>query len=128
MGSAILFIKTCLSAIGNRICQFWSAQIRKECGVWKRGSLQHCVWFKLNLFFFGKQNSSKPHLWGKPQQSELAVVFLLLCNWPTFPCFNTGKKKKKKDFGLLETNHIASLLTTKRKLGVEAVGLIPTVS
>lgn len=98
MGSAILFIKTCLSAIGNRICQFWSAQIRKECGVWKRGSLQHCVWFKLNLFFFffGKQNSSKPHLWGKPQQSELAVVFLLLCNWPTFPCFNTGKKKKKK--------------------------------
>jgi hypothetical protein len=35
---------------------------------------------------------------------------------------------QKKDFGLLQTNHIASLLTTKRKLGEEAIGLIPTVS
>lgn len=35
---------------------------------------------------------------------------------------------QKKDFGLLQTNRIASLRTTKRKRGVEAIGLIPTVS
>lgn len=91
MGSDILFIKAHLSTVGNRVCWFWSAQIRKECGVWKRGSLQHWVWFKLNLFF-GKQNSCRPHLREKLQQGELAVVFLLLCNRPTFPCFNTEKR------------------------------------
>lgn len=62
------------------------------------------------------------------------MVFALLCNWSTFSCFNTDLKKKKERerkknaFGLLPPNHTASLLTTKRKLGVAAVGLIPTVS
>ena len=63
------------------------------------------------------------------------MVFALLCNWSTFSCFNTdfkkkkkGEREKKKAFGLLPPNHTASLLTTKRKLGVAAIGLIPTVS
>lgn len=29
---------------------FWRARIWEECWVWKRGSLQPRVWFKLNLF------------------------------------------------------------------------------
>lgn len=33
------FLAVSLGTIGSRICQFWSAQIRKECGIWKRGSL-----------------------------------------------------------------------------------------
>lgn len=67
------------------------------------------------------------------------MVFALLCNWSTFSCFNTelfffkkkkGERESKKTsaFGLLLPNHTASLLTTKRKLGVAAIGLIPTVS